>query len=483
MQADRFEDEFMDKLKLKLTSVIQSAETGSTPNPRILSEKGFRYERMAHFLSSGALPWYSSDSDRMAAAGNPVDFSGELTWLLREMPDKVRAFLRSRRHDKNVMSRTLSLFDPRPEKLFQVLIPGQQQTSDFYSHIKENTDAASLTDMNITYLQALLAAGAGKPFWMSVLAFLLLLDRDGRPPPVRLISALFNQATPGKSSKHGRKLVLTATDLEKISEALNSSRTAGRQGRQPGQDTHPSTATLADLFSSASIKDQTGKKSPASSSKKEGLDRRRMAGKSVREDVDDLVRNIRLDHKLEPESDTGPDDGPAGKGMGTSADTVIRDAGLILLWPFLSRFFHKLELATSEAFTDEPSRMKAMLLLGYLVSGEERLPEHRMPLIKMLCGQPASRPLQRPLPLSNRVKQEADVLLESVITHWKVLKNTSINGLRRSFLQRDGLLRQADESWKLYVDRKSYDILLDKLPWSYSTVKLPWMEHALTVDW
>jgi len=502
LPAERFEKELLVKLKREITSLIQTAEAGSTPDARILSEKGFRYERMIHFLASGALPWYASESDRTTTsgpvsdgpaseadgssydAGQSVDFARELAWLLREMPDKVRAFLRSRRNDRNTMDRALSLFEPRPEELFTLLMPGQQQASGFYSRIRENTDAATLTDLNITYLQALLAAGAGKPFWMSVLAFFLQLDRDGHPPPVRLISELFNRARPGKRGRHGRKQVLSMKDLEKISEALNSIRTADRQRLQQDLDTPPSSATLADLFRNTSITDQTGKKRTAPSSNIKEPGRGHMTGKTDREDVDELVRNIRSGRTLDPESESRLyDDGPADKSMGTSADMVIRNAGLVLLWPFLARFFDTLELAAGGSFVDEVSRMKAMQLLGYLESGDEQIPEYRLVLIKLLCGYPATRSPERPLPLSDREKREADILLESVITHWKVLKNTSIQGFRQSFLQRNGLLRQADHSWKLYVDRTSYDILLDKLPWSYSIVKLPWMEHALTVEW
>jgi hypothetical protein len=64
--------------------------------------------------------------------------------------------------------------------LFELLMPGQeQQASDFYALIKANTDSGSLDNLNVTYLQALLAAGIRKPFWMTILSFFLLLDRAG----------------------------------------------------------------------------------------------------------------------------------------------------------------------------------------------------------------------------------------------------------------------------------------------------------------
>ena len=35
----------------------------------------------------------------------------------------------------------------------------------------------------------------------------------------------------------------------------------------------------------------------------------------------------------------------------------------------------------------------------------------------------------------------------------------------------------------LAVKSGPFDMLLDRLPWSYSTIKLPWMHEVLYVDW
>ena len=75
------------------------------------------------------------------------------------------------------------------------------------------------------------------------------------------------------------------------------------------------------------------------------------------------------------------------------------------------------------------------------------------------------------------------MLLKSVLSNWPALKNTSIAGLRESFLNREAKLQLQDESWKLIVQSKAFDMLLDGLPWSYSTIKLPWMEKPIYVDW
>ena len=35
----------------------------------------------------------------------------------------------------------------------------------------------------------------------------------------------------------------------------------------------------------------------------------------------------------------------------------------------------------------------------------------------------------------------------------------------------------------LYVEGRSYDMLLDFLPWSYRLVQLPWLEKRINVVW
>jgi hypothetical protein len=63
------------------------------------------------------------------------------------------------------------------------------------------------------------------------------------------------------------------------------------------------------------------------------------------------------------------------------------------------------------------------------------------------------------------------------------LKNTSQEGLRQSFLQRDGLLMVKPASMKLQVERRGFDILLDQLPWNMGIIKTQWMDEPLSVDW
>ncbi len=124
-----------------------------------------------------------------------------------------------------------------------------------------------------------------------------------------------------------------------------------------------------------------------------------------------------------------------------------------------------------------------MYLLGFIGSGEKAGRESEMVLNKILCGLPVQYPLKSKPRINEQERSETDHLLKAVIKHWEALKNTSPEGLRESFLLREGKLVKMDNRWILQVSRKSHDILLDTLPWGISVVKLKWMDHTIHVEW
>jgi hypothetical protein len=74
-------------------------------------------------------------------------------------------------------------------------------------------------------------------------------------------------------------------------------------------------------------------------------------------------------------------------------------------------------------------------------------------------------------------------MLKAMIGEWPSLGQTSTEGIRKSFLQRQGELLLTNEGWSLQVQPRSFDTLLDRLPWSCSVVLLPWMPLPLYVTW
>ncbi|MCL2931296.1 MAG: hypothetical protein MGG11_03075, partial [Trichodesmium sp. MAG_R03] len=166
-----------------------------------------------------------------------------------------------------------------------------------------------------------------------------------------------------------------------------------------------------------------------------------------------------------------------------SDEIYIRNAGLILLWPFLKGFLLKIGLVQENIFIDIISAERAAILFQYIVDNSTEIPEYVLPLNKILCGIDLLEPIDTNLEITKQEITECEYLLSAVIQNWSILKNTSIEGFRKAFLQRKGILKIRDGSYLLQVERETYDILLDRIPWSIKVVKLPWMDNILYVEW
>jgi hypothetical protein len=166
-----------------------------------------------------------------------------------------------------------------------------------------------------------------------------------------------------------------------------------------------------------------------------------------------------------------------------SDELYLTNAGLIIFWPFLAHLFGTLDLAQAQEFKNAESAERAVHLLQYLVDESSETAEHLLPLNKLLCGLDLMEPVSVSIDISEQEKAECEKLLTAVIQHWTALKNTSIDGLRKAFLQREAILRVRDGGWLLQVERATHDVLLDNIPWSIRMVKLPWMEDMIYVEW
>ncbi|WP_404361389.1 contractile injection system tape measure protein [Methylotuvimicrobium sp. KM1] len=159
----------------------------------------------------------------------------------------------------------------------------------------------------------------------------------------------------------------------------------------------------------------------------------------------------------------------------------VDNAGLVLLHPFLPQLF------TASACLQDYKIVKtgrALALLHYLSTAETVAHEYDLVLPKVLCNIDLPVPVETLTKLNLEERSEADELLTAVVKHWDVLRNTSIDSLRATFILRPGkLLRRGDGDWQLHVEYRSCDILLDSLPWNIATIKLPWMQNLLWVEW
>lgn len=168
--------------------------------------------------------------------------------------------------------------------------------------------------------------------------------------------------------------------------------------------------------------------------------------------------------------------------LSSEAQYVI-NCGVILLHPFLEMYFKEFDLLHERKFTDINSCKRAVLLLHYLATGHTQVAEFDLLLQKLLCNLPLEETLPNEIELTEKEKSESLQLLQSVINYWPPLKNTSAEGLRNTFLQREGKIEMKENGWLLTVEQKAFDILLEKLPWGFSTIQLPWMNNIISVDW
>ena len=114
---------------------------------------------------------------------------------------------------------------------------------------------------------------------------------------------------------------------------------------------------------------------------------------------------------------------------------------------------------------------------------EAEVAEFQLPLNKLLCGLELDTPVEQQGELTEEERQQAEGLLMAVIMNAPTMKSLTVDGFRRAYLQREGMLSRVDDNWKLTVQRETYDVLIDRLPWSFNILKLSWTETVLLVEW
>lgn len=162
-------------------------------------------------------------------------------------------------------------------------------------------------------------------------------------------------------------------------------------------------------------------------------------------------------------------------------------AGIVAIAPYIPMLFDKLGLLEQQKFTQDLDKAKAFAVLHYLSTGinlSEQNTKVGLALHKLLCGLDINASPERIYTLSDEQKDVCNSLLAGVIQHWKALGNTTMEGLQEIFLQRSGVMVLDEEKgWMLSVESRPFDVLLDRLPWSYSTLKYQFMADAIYVEW
>lgn len=171
--------------------------------------------------------------------------------------------------------------------------------------------------------------------------------------------------------------------------------------------------------------------------------------------------------------------------QGDRVSLEVANAGLVLFNPFLPRLFNMLGYLTDDrsAFKDEENQIRAIFVLQNIVSDAKEFSEIDLSLNKLLTGYPLSSPLPRSLELREEEKNTVLSLQQAILQNWSKMKNTSYRGFSETFVHRRGKLVGEDPYWKLTVEERAVDVLMDSFPWSYSMVKYPFMPKAIEVKW
>lgn len=174
------------------------------------------------------------------------------------------------------------------------------------------------------------------------------------------------------------------------------------------------------------------------------------------------------------------------KNMLMSDYISINNAGLVLLTPWFPRLFAMLGLLNEEGkdFRDTDSRRRAVFIIQRMVTFEEQ--DYTMlDLIfnRILVNLPLHESLPSRIQLTDEEIDSVDSMLEGIKGNWAQMANTSVKGFQHSFVERKGVLEIQEERMLLTVEPRTYDLLLDSLPWGYKLVRFPWLEKRISVKW
>jgi hypothetical protein len=170
-----------------------------------------------------------------------------------------------------------------------------------------------------------------------------------------------------------------------------------------------------------------------------------------------------------------------------AAPVHIGNAGLVIVGVFLPQFFALLDLLEENPAGGTRLRpdsvSRAVHLLQYLVDERTNTPEPLLSLNKVLCGAPLAVPVDREIEITLRERELCESLLKGLLQQWTIIKDSSVAALRETYLQREGRLDHLSTGWRLQVQRKTVDQLMDYMPWPISTIAHSWMPEPLYVTW
>lgn len=169
----------------------------------------------------------------------------------------------------------------------------------------------------------------------------------------------------------------------------------------------------------------------------------------------------------------------------TSAATgiIVHNAGMVLLNGYYRLLLQRMDLVNGSEFKDSEAQLHAVHYLQFLATGLCYTEEPLLPLNKILCGLPLETPVTAGIDIPVSQAEIINGLIKAAIGHWSAIGSCSVEGFRGNWLVRDGILLEEADKWVLTVEKKPYDVLISRSPFSFSMIKLPWMPKHLQVNW
>ena len=161
----------------------------------------------------------------------------------------------------------------------------------------------------------------------------------------------------------------------------------------------------------------------------------------------------------------------------------VNNAGCVLIHSYFPMLFERLGLMVNQNFINEDARQSAVYYLQYAITGISHANERDLPLHKVLCGMPIAQPIIDGILVSEEHAELINGMIKAIISYWPAIGASSIDGFRGNWLVRGGLLTEFDDKWELAVEKRAYDVLINKSPFSFSVIKHPWMDKPLHVNW
>ena len=507
LSADVWEEHLVARVREQLEHKLQQHVHGSLYGEAAAASMTVAQSRLAAFmmfLDTGSLPWWVPD----AASFNP---GAELLDLIASQPEGVSIALRRNYRSERARRLVLQINPDVIEQLYTLLAPEAatriKQVQRAWQRLGEAGLSAtgeplpSKTQVDMAVLDYLLTSSASAAITekklheaigrqmatyggsidrlMRAIALLpeadvAALEASDAGPLVAWLRKTIS-ASSGPEVRREAPQPRDTTKKDENEAPLSAAKPETRKGKQKAtgsEEARQPDALATDQESEHGATDARPR-SPASEAETSKQDV--AASSSVQQEAQSEAAIERiLDQEPFESVEAPPLEGQA---------FYVTNAGLVLLWPFLGRFFKKMDLVTDKAFRTAALQQRAVLLTHYLVTGETEAPEQVLLLNKILCGWPSEATVPKAIDLTPAERDESQVLLEAAVAQWAALKNTSVAGLQQAFLQREGRLLKQPDAWTLKVDRTGYDVLLDRLPWSIAIIKHSWMAQPLFVEW